>query len=157
MVCLSCDYMQISHKSKERFDDCLFGGGRQNNKPHCPHFLLSIFLGHSRSQSIRLEQPLRIFCWLLPCGPNQLNYVEGSLLMGRFWGRIRLKESLSLNPVYLFFFFLIALDLHCCAWCFSSCGEQGLLSTCGVQASHWGGFSYCRAQALEHGLCCCGM
>ena len=105
MVCLSCDYMQISHKSKERFDDCLFDGGRQNNKPHCPHFSLSISLGHSRSQSIRLEQPLRVFCWLLPCGPNQLNYMEGSLLMGRFWGRMRLKESLSLNPVYLFFFF----------------------------------------------------
>ena len=26
---------------------------------------------------------------------------------------------------------------------FSSCGEQGLLSTCGVQASHCGGFSCC--------------
>ena len=24
-------------------------------------------------------------------------------------------------------FFLAALSLHCCAWAFSSCGEQGLL------------------------------
>ena len=26
-----------------------------------------------------------------------------------------------------FFFFLAALGLRCCAWAFSSCGEQGLL------------------------------
>ena len=31
----------------------------------------------------------------------------------------------------------------------SSCGEQGLLSGCGAQASHCGGFSCCGAQALE--------
>ena len=31
---------------------------------------------------------------------------------------------------------------------FSSCSEQGLLSSCGVRASHFGGFSCCRAQAL---------
>ena len=26
-----------------------------------------------------------------------------------------------------FFFFFAALDLHCCMWAFSSCGEYGLL------------------------------
>ena len=31
----------------------------------------------------------------------------------------------------------------------SSCGEWGLLSSCSVCASHYGGFSFCRAQALE--------
>ena len=31
---------------------------------------------------------------------------------------------------------------------FSSCSEQGLLSSCGVRASHFDGFSCCRAQAL---------
>ena len=30
----------------------------------------------------------------------------------------------------------------------SSCGEQGLLSGCGAQASHCGGFSCCGAWAL---------
>ena len=41
-----------------------------------------------------------------------------------------------------FFFFLILFiyfwlpSLHCCAQAFSSCGEQGLLSSCGAQASH---------------------
>ena len=33
---------------------------------------------------------------------------------------------------------------------FCSCGAQGLLSRCGAQASHCGGFSYCWAQALGH-------
>ena len=38
--------------------------------------------------------------------------------------------------------------LRRCVWAFSSCGQQRLLSSCGVQASHYGGFSCCRAQAL---------
>ena len=33
---------------------------------------------------------------------------------------------------------------------FSSCSTQGLLSVCSVWASHCGGFSCCRAQALGH-------
>ena len=49
----------------------------------------------------------------------------------------------------IFFFFLALLGLHCCAWAFSSPGEQRLLSSCSVQASHCGGFSYCVAWALE--------
>ena len=51
--------------------------------------------------------------------------------------------------------FLAALGLHCHTWAFSSCGEQ---------ASHCGGFSCRRAQALgvqasavaAHGLSGCG-
>ena len=34
------------------------------------------------------------------------------------------------------------------AWLLSSCGEWGLLPSGSVLASHYGGFSYCRAQAL---------
>ena len=34
-------------------------------------------------------------------------------------------------------------------WAFSGCGELGLLSSCGVGASHRSGFS-CEARALEH-------
>ena len=33
---------------------------------------------------------------------------------------------------------------------FSSCSEQGLLSSCSVRASHCSDFSRCRAQALGH-------
>ena len=74
------------------------------------------------------------------------------------------------------YLFLATLGLLCCLhWVFSSCGEQGLLSNCSVQASHCGGFSCCRAQAsvvtasvvralglqsmgsvvTAHGLSCC--
>ena len=65
--------------------------------------------------------------------------------------------------ILIIYLFLSALGLHCFAWAFSSCGEQGLLSGCGAQCSHGGGFS-CGAQvlgtwgsvvvvlALEHGL-----
>ena len=47
------------------------------------------------------------------------------------------------------------LGLCCCTLAFSGCGEQGLLSSCGAQASDCSGFSCCRAGALEHGLGSC--
>ena len=31
------------------------------------------------------------------------------------------------KKIYLFYLFLSALGLHCCAWPFISCGERGLL------------------------------
>ena len=43
------------------------------------------------------------------------------------------------SPKILFYLFLAALGLCCCAWAFSSCG---------VRASHCSGFSCCGAQAL---------
>ena len=36
------------------------------------------------------------------------------------------------------------------AWAFSSCGEQGPLSSCGWRASHCGGLSCCGGPALGH-------
>ena len=44
---------------------------------------------------------------------------------------------------------MAVLGLHCCAWAFSSCGEQDRLSSYGVQASQCGGFFFCRAWTLE--------
>ena len=44
------------------------------------------------------------------------------------------------------------LGLPCCVGFFSSCSKWGLLSSCGAQASHCGGFSYYRAWALENSL-----
>ena len=49
-------------------------------------------------------------------------------------------------------------------WLCAICGEQGLPSICGAQASHCGGFPCCRARALGkqasvtvvHGLSSCG-
>ena len=65
---------------------------------------------------------------------------------------------------------LVTLGLHCCTWAFCSCGEQGLLSSCGVQLSHCGdlcsagsrgsGFSSCSCRvdwAPEHSLSSCPM
>ena len=53
--------------------------------------------------------------------------------------------------------FLAALGLHCCARAFSSCREQGLLSSCGAQASHCSGCSCCRARPLvmQVSVSCC--
>ena len=51
---------------------------------------------------------------------------------------------------------LAALGLHCYTQDFSSYCKQGLHSSCVVQASHCSGFSFCKGQALEHGLSSCG-
>ena len=55
-------------------------------------------------------------------------------------------------PLSFFFLFLLLLvavpDRCCCPQAFSSCDERGLLSRFGAQASHFSGFSWCRAQAL---------
>ena len=61
-----------------------------------------------------------------------------------------------------FYLFLAVLGLHSCVQAFSSCGEWGLLF--GARASHYSGFTCCRAQALSlwasvvvaRGLSSCG-
>ena len=80
----------------------------------------------------------------------------------RFWGaKARLSCFVLPLPGFTFFFplnngfafFLFNVGV-CCAGSsllrglFSSCGKRELLSSCSVQASHCGGFSCCRAQAL---------
>ena len=60
------------------------------------------------------------------------------------------------HPIALFFFFhfyflfMAVLGLRCYTWAFSSCCEQGLLSSCSAGPSHCSGFSGCGAQALGH-------
>ena len=54
-----------------------------------------------------------------------------------------------------YLFILAALGLCCCAQPFSSCGKRRLLSSCGVRASHCGGFS-CGVPALELRFSGCG-
>ena len=49
--------------------------------------------------------------------------------------------------IYLFLF-LAALGFCCCTQAFSSSGERGANLRCSAQASHFGGFSCCGAQAL---------
>ena len=55
-----------------------------------------------------------------------------------------LKDFVSFN-FYLFIWFLAVFSLCCCTDFFSSYNEQGLLSSCGVWASHCNGFSCCGA------------
>ena len=50
----------------------------------------------------------------------------------------------------LFIFGCVGSSFLC--WLFSSGSEQGLHPSCGAKASQCGGFSSCRAQALEHRL-----
>ena len=50
--------------------------------------------------------------------------------------------------LFIYCLFLAMLFLCCCMQAFSSCGEWEVLSSCGAQASHCGGFCYCRARAL---------
>ena len=55
-------------------------------------------------------------------------------------------EFVYFPHIYIFFklftyLFLAALGLHCCPWAFSGCGQWGLLSGWGAQASHCVGFS----------------
>ena len=59
--------------------------------------------------------------------------------------------------IFIYLFFAV-LGLQYCLWTFSSCSEQGLLSSCGVQASCCSGFSCCGAQPLGYvGFSnCCG-
>ena len=55
-----------------------------------------------------------------------------------------------MKKYFFFFFFFAVWDLCCWEWAdCSSCGQQGLRSSCGMQASHRGGFSCYGARALE--------
>ena len=44
------------------------------------------------------------------------------------------------------------MGLCCCTWAFFSCDGWELLSSCGAQASRFGGFSCCGARAQGSGL-----
>ena len=55
-----------------------------------------------------------------------------------------------LNKIFTYLF-LVVLALLCCIQAFSRCGEWGLLSSCGAQASH-GGFASPVADSGGRGL-----
>ena len=70
-----------------------------------------------------------------------------------FCNNIIWEVKFFISMKFYFFFFLAVLDLHFCAWAFSSCGMRGLLFVAVhrlliVVASHCGGFSCCGAWAL---------
>ena len=57
---------------------------------------------------------------------------------------IRLHEKERLKKKKLFTY-LAVLGLCCCMWALSRLWEWGLLSSCDVHASRWGGFSCCKS------------
>ena len=70
--------------------------------------------------------------------------------------RNRTVAVLSKSPVCFFFldlfiYFLAVVGLCCHMQAFSSWDERGLLSSCGAWVSYCGGFSCCRAWALDVG------
>ena len=76
---------------------------------------------------------LSVLCW------SQLSGKEQPLRWQCFlWA--------SLFSLKFIAFLFVALGLHCCS-CFFLAGARGLLSSRGVQASHGGGFSCCRANS----------
>ena len=79
---------------------------------------------------------LPYFCWDHPlhCGHLHLNLL--------------LLDCESLCFFISSFILLAVLGVRCCTQAFSCRGDLVLLSTCGVQASHWGSFSCCGAWAL---------
>ena len=48
---------------------------------------------------------------------------------------IKNKFTTGVSFFFLVNYFLVALDLRCCTQALSSCGEWGLLSSCGAQAA----------------------
>ena len=67
------------------------------------------------------------------------------------WGELGLTHMHDfLKVIYLLLHWVFV-----AAWTFSSYNKRGRLSGCGAQASHCGGFSCCRAQALGMGFSSC--
>ena len=64
-------------------------------------------------------------------------------------GSSKAKKIFSPSFHFLIYLFSAVLGLRCYVQLFSRRGEQGLLSSHGVRASHCNGFSCCGAPALE--------
>ena len=77
--------------------------------------------------------------------------MEKSVLPALRADRHCLVRDFFLN-IYIFIFGCTGSLLP--VWVFSSSGEQGLLPSCGAQASYRSDFTYCRARSL--GLSSCG-
>ena len=88
-------------------------------------------------------------CLRFDLAPVHKSELSASMLL---WARSLLFSLLDTSNNFSLpqvFFFLAVLGLCCCAWLLFSCQEQGLLSSCSAQASHWSSFSCCRARVLK--------
>lgn len=81
----------------------------------------------------------------------------GSLLEPGAMKAIFIPSSLLISCKHLFIYYSLAVrGLRGCMGTFSSCKQQGPLSSWGAQASHCGGLSRFRRRAPEPGLSSCG-
>ena len=81
--------------------------------------------------------------------PQFILHLPSFYIIGRDWVSTSADSTwMYIVTSLLCIYFQLHWIFHCCMQAFSSCGEQGLHSSCGVQASHWS-FFCCRAQALE--------
>ena len=108
----------------------------KNGYPCLVSGILVLFLNLARSPSF---SPLWYWLWVCHKWP---------LLCWDMFPLYQLLKVISL--------LMASLGLRCCVWAFSSCGEQGLLSSCSVPASHGGGSSCCGAWALGRVSFSCG-
>ena len=101
-------------------------------------------LAASKFWQLWIKQLETLVCGFL-CGPMFLIH------LGKYCGAgLQDDKSIAFPFIYLFYFWL------CWVWAFSSCSRWGLLSNCGVQASHFSGFCW-GAQALSFaGFSSCG-
>ena len=136
-----------------------------------PHLTFPLFWLRNL-QKPYVEQVNNKMQWLCK---SQLEAFCFPLWNGTFltWHFLVLQRCVEHNVMCFYCFyiysFLAVLGLCCCTQAFPSFRKQGLLSSCGEQASHCGSFSCyraralghagvssCSSQALEHGLNSCG-
>ena len=85
------------------------------------------------------------------CIPQDFMCLQDKFCIGRLAFAVIL--FLKIRFIYLF---MTMLGLCCCIWVFSSCDEQGLISSpCCEQASHCSGFSCSGAWTLGTGFSAC--
>ena len=132
---------------------------RQCPEPDCPQsrvllsskFLLAV---HSKQRRDSLGPPTHhLSIWTLSSGPV---LSDRSIIWATYEIKnVRVIKKICIIIIIIFFYFWL-----CCVfvvvWAFLSCGELGLLSSCGAWASHCSDFSCWRAQSLGgEGLSSC--
>ena len=89
-------------------------------------------------------------CYISMCSWKQARFIM-VLGLHSSWGH---PFPFSKNSLFLYIWLCFVLTA---AQAFSSCGEQGQLSSCGAQASHCSGFCCCWARTLGHSASVAGV
>ena len=99
------------------------------------------------SHGIHAQVEVKPICWVQHKGFSRKIWLHTVFIYSKPGTSLSVRAELF-NFILFFFFFCCAKSLCCCKWAFSGCGEQGLLSSCGAQTSHCGGFYCWGAQTL---------